>query len=138
MSDVWRRGTAVASGALATAAIAASILALGCASSDQDDEAARWAREVRVLRPEQVGDRGYDVVGQLEERIVIGVTGEDGARSEAERGLRYRAAKLDADAVVMIGCDRVGDSRSPARPTDELAITPTLVCQGVAIRWIQP
>lgn len=138
MSNVWRRARVIASCTLATAAVSGSILVAGCASSGQDDEAARWAREVRVLRPEQVGDRGYDVVGQLEERIVIGVTGEDGARSEAERRLRYRAAKLDADAVVMIGCDRVGDSRSPARPTDELAITPTLVCQGVAIRWIQP
>jgi hypothetical protein len=114
------------------------MLAAGCASSDQDDDAARWAREVRVLRPEQVGDRSYDVLGQLEERIVIGVSGEDGARSEAEQRLRYRAAKLDADAVVMIGCDRIGDSRSQARPTDEFAMAPTLVCQGVAIRWHLP
>jgi hypothetical protein len=91
-----------------------------------------------VLRPEQVGDRSYDLVGQLEERIVIGVSGEDGARSEAERRLRYRAAKLDADALVMIGCDRIGDARSPARPTEEFALAPTLVCQGVALRWHLP
>jgi hypothetical protein len=114
------------------------MLSVGCASSDQDDEAARWVREVRVLRPEQVGDRGYDVVGQLEERITIGVGGAEGARSEAEQRLRYRAAKLDADALVMIGCDRIGDSGSPARPTEEFALAPTLVCQGVALRWHLP
>ena len=91
-----------------------------------------------MLRPEQVGDRGYDVLGQLEERTTIGATGEDGARSEAERRLRYRAARLDADAVVLIGCESAGDARRPSRPTDDLAMTPTLVCQGVAIRWLQP
>jgi hypothetical protein len=138
MSDAWRRVRATASCTLATSAVCGSILAAGCASSDQDDEAARWAREVRVLRPEQVGDRGYDVVGQLEERVAIGVGGEDGARSAAEQRLRYRAAKLDADALVMIGCNRIGDARSPARPTGEFALAPTLVCQGVALRWHLP
>ena len=138
MSDGRGRACGAASWALAVFVVAGSTLASGCASSDQDDEAARWAREVQVLRPEQVGDRSYDVLGQLEERIVIGVSGEDGARSEAEQRLRYRAAKLDADALVMIGCDRIGDSRSSARPTDEFVLAPTLVCQGVAIRWELP
>lgn len=138
MSNPRRRRPAIPRRALTAAAITISVLALGCASSDQDDEAARWAREVRVLRPEQVGDRGYDVLGQLEERVVIGVSGEDGARSEAEHRLRYRAAKLDADAVVMFGCERAGGLDSPARPGDDLAMTPTLVCQGLAIRWLQP
>lgn len=114
------------------------MLPSGCASSDPDDDAARWAREVRVLRPEQVGDRAYDVRGQLEERVLIGVSGETGARSEAEQRLRYRAAKLDADAVVIVGCEIIGDSRGAARPTEEFALAPTLVCQGVAIRWRLP
>ena len=139
MSDAWRQVVGIGRGVLAGAAVAVSMLMPGCASSDgRDEEAVRWAREVRVMRPEQVGDRAYEILGQLEERVAIGVTGEDDARSEAERHLKYRAAKLDADAVVVFECERAGGPDTPLRPGESSVMTPTLVCQALAIRWLVP
>jgi len=106
--------------------------AVGCASSDQDDAAARWAREVRVMTPEQVAASGntYEELGFLEERVSMRSGGEDSARSDAERRLRYRAAKLDADAVVIVACGEARDQSTQ--------MSPELLCQGVAIRWLSP
>jgi hypothetical protein len=122
---------------MTTCGVLAAILSIvltagGCASSDTDDAAARWAREVRVMTPEQVSASGrdYEELGFLEERGMIGTMGEEGARRDAERNLRYRAAKLDADAVVIIGCSRATDRQSQ--------LSPELVCQAVAIRWLAP
>jgi hypothetical protein len=138
MSDGWRRGIHIGRDVLAVAAVAVSTLMPGCASSDaRDEEAVRWAREVRVMRPEQVGDRGYEVLGQLEERVAIGATGEDDARSEAERRLKHRAAKLDADAVVVFGSERAGGPEDSLRPSEGFVMTPTLVCQALATRWLE-
>jgi hypothetical protein len=106
---------------------------MACSSSGVDDEAARWAREVQVLSPErlQLMNKDYDVVGNLEERVALGSTGNlDTAESEAERRLRYRAAKLDADAVVVYDCRRAADF--------EARTSPAIVCQGAAIRWVFP
>ena len=115
-------------------AVVASVVVVagGCASSDQDDPAARWAREVRVMTPEQLSASGrhYEELGFLEERADIGSLGEESARSEAERRLRYRAAKLDADVVVIVDCRRAQDQRAD--------LSPALLCHGVAIRWLDP
>jgi uncharacterized protein YbjQ (UPF0145 family) len=111
---------------LATVAVAA--FALSCASSNQDDPAARWAKEVEVLRPEQVGNRLYDVLAEMEERVVIFAGDADAARSEAVRKLRYRAAEVDADALVVVACAAARDV--------EGRTSPAIVCRGAALRWI--
>jgi hypothetical protein len=84
------------------------------------------------MTPEQLSASGnqYEELGFLEERISIGVGGEEGAETEAEQRLRYRAAKLDADAVVMLGCGRARDRQAQ--------MSPEMLCQGVAIRWLTP
>lgn len=106
----------------------------GCASnaSQEDLDAERWAQEVRVLDPDEVGDRSYDVLAELEERIRIGAMGEEDAISQAERSMRLRAAKADADAVVLAGCRRLSD-----REEFGASATPTMRCVGYAIRWLK-
>jgi uncharacterized protein YbjQ (UPF0145 family) len=113
---------------LVTVAVAA--LAVSCASSNQDDPAARWAQEVEVLRPEQVGNRIYDVLAEMEERVDIFAGDTDAAKSGAVRKLRYQAAKVDADAVVVVSC-------VPARDMEGRA-NPAIICRGAALRWINP
>ena len=114
-------------------AVVLAACAVACSSSGTDDEAARWAREVQVLSPEhlQAMNRDYDVVGNLEERVTLGPTGDrEAALREAERRLRFRAAKLDADAVVVYDCRRAADF--------EARTSPAYVCQGAAVRWKFP
>ena len=108
------------------------VLLGGCASnqSQEDADAQRWAQQIRILKPENLGDRPYDVLAELEERVGISAMGEQDAVSEAERRMKLRAAKVDADAVVMVRCERIRD------PTDwEARSTPTIGCLGYAIRW---
>lgn len=109
------------------------VIAVGCSSStptDRDLEA--WTREVRVMTPQQIGDREYEEVANLEERESIGAFGEEQAVRTAKDNLRRRAAKLDADAVVVVAC---GQNVRPAEPDQMRRTGPEVVCQGVAIRW---
>lgn len=110
------------------------IVGFGCSSStpaDQDLEA--WTREVRAINPADVGDRLYEEIAGLEEQERIGIMGEEDAITSAKNRLRGRAAKLDADAIVIIACGRnVRPMEEDAMP----AIDPMVVCQGVAIRWM--
>ncbi len=105
----------------------------GCSSSQSSDpNLDAWTREVRVITPDQIGDRQYEEISGLEEQERIGVTGEEDAISSAKQRLRRRAAKLDADAVVIIACGRnvraIEDDPMPTTGS-------TVVCHGVAIRW---
>ena len=110
------------------------VAAIGCSSSTSSDpNLDAWTREVRVITPAQVGDRQYEEISGLEEQQRIGMTGEDDAISTAKQRLRRRAAKLDADAVVIIACGR------NVRPIEDdrlMSTEPTVVCHGVAIRWM--
>lgn len=111
--------------------IAASCSSSSSSSSDANLEA--WTREVRVISPDQIGDRQYEEITGLEEQERIGTMGEDSAISDAKNRLRRRAAKLDADAVVIVACGR------NVRPVEEQplpGLEPTVVCHGVAIRWM--
>ena len=104
----------------------------GCASnqSQEDADAQRWAQQIRILTPDNLGDRTYDVLAEFEERVRISALGEQDVISEAERRMKLRAAKVDADAVVMVRCERIRD------PNDwEAQSTPTVGCIGYAIRW---
>jgi uncharacterized protein YbjQ (UPF0145 family) len=87
-------------------------------------------REVEVLRPEQLGDRLYDVIADLEERVEVFADNQEAARSDAVHKLRYRAAELDADALVLIAC-------APAQDW-QARTAPAIICRGGAIRWINP
>lgn len=109
------------------------VAAVGCSSSDTADaDLEAWTREVRVITPSQIGDREYEEVANLEEKERIGTFGEESAVSTAKEDLRRRAAKLDADAVVIIACGR---NVKPAEPDRVTSMGPEVVCQGVAIRW---
>ena len=105
----------------------------GCSSSSSSDpNLDAWTKEVRVITPDQVGDRQYEEISGLEEQERIGVTGEEDAISTAKQRLRRRAAKLDADAVVIIACGRsVRSIDDNPMPTTERMV----ICHGMAIRW---
>lgn len=109
------------------------VVAAGCSSSnppDRDLEA--WTREVRVMTPQQIGDREYEEVANLEETESLGAFGEEQAVRTAKDRLRRRAAKLDADAVVIVAC---GQNVRPVEPDHLRTAGPEVVCRGVAIRW---
>jgi len=117
-----------------TLCLGALLLAVvGCSSSDPADaDLEAWTREVRVIAPQQIGDREYEEVANLEETVSIGALGEESAAATARENLRRRAAKLDADAIVIIACGR--NVRS-TQPDQMRSMGPEVVCQGVAIRW---
>jgi len=109
------------------------VAAVGCSSSNSTDpDLDAWTREVRMIEPHQIGDRQYEEVASLEEKVAITTMGEEHAVSTAKGNLRRRAAKLDADAVVIVACGR--NVRS-AQPDQITSMGPEVVCQGVAIRW---
>ena len=109
------------------------VAAVGCSSSGStDSDLQAWTREVRVIEPHQIGDRQYEEVASLEERQPINAYDVGSATSTAKEVLRRRAAKLDADAVVIIACGR--NVRS-SEPSSMRSMGPEVVCQGVAIRW---
>jgi len=110
------------------------VIVSSCSSSTSSDaNLDAWTREVDILTPDRVGDRQYEELAGLEETERIGHMGEDSAISNAKHRLRRRAAKLDADAVVIVACGRnVRSIEEDPMPSPE----PTVVCHGVAIRWM--
>lgn len=119
------------------ACAALSLLALGCSSSKSaDPNLDAWEREVEVISPAAVGERQYEELGGLlESREVIRATygSEDQAIDSAKRDLRRQAAKLDADAVVIVECGR---HVRPVEETNLPSMGPEIICHGVAIRWM--
>jgi len=106
---------------------------IGCSSSTSTDpDLEAWTREVRVITPQQIGDREYEEVANLEEKERIGTFGEENAVRTAKDNLRRRAAKVDADAVVIIAC---GQNVRSSESNGMRSMGPEVVCQGVAIRW---
>ena len=119
------------------ACAALSLLMLGCSSSKSaDPNLDAWQREVDILSPAAVGERQYEELGGLlESKEVIRATygSEDQAIDTAKRNLQRLAAKLDADAVVIIECGR---HVRPAEETNLPSTGPEVICHGVAIRWM--
>jgi hypothetical protein len=117
--------------------VAVSLLVLGCGSSKSaDPNLDAWEREVEILVPAAVAERRYEEIGGLlESREVIRASfgSEDQAIDSAKRTLRRQAAKLDADAVVIIECGR---RVRPVEETNMPAMGPEVVCHGFAIRWM--
>jgi hypothetical protein len=122
-------------------------LLIGCASSTGDDAATKPG-DVRVYRPDQFPDREYEDLGELEEIEPVGVPRADADpfhRSEADEQadrhrrdaeeraiarLRSRAAKLNADALVVVECGRLVDPTDPSTRYQE-----TVRCVGFAVRF---
>lgn len=119
------------------ACAALSLLMLGCSSSKSaDPNLDAWQREVDIISPAAVGERQYEELGGLlEAREVIRASygSEDQAISTAKRDLQRQAAKLDADAVVIVECGR---HVRPAEETNIPSMGPEIICHGVAIRWM--
>ncbi|MDH3814403.1 MAG: hypothetical protein OEV48_07950 [Acidobacteriota bacterium] len=119
------------------ACAALSLLMLGCSSSKSaDPNLDAWQREVDIISPGAVGERQYEELGGLlESKEVIRATygSEDQAIDTAKRNLQRQAAKLDADAVVIIECGR---HVRPAEETNLPSTGPEVICHGVAIRWM--
>ena len=113
------------------------LLAFGCSSSNSSDpDLDAWEKEVDVIIPAAIGERQYEELGgMLEAREVIRATygSEDQAIDTARRELRRLAAKIDADAVVIVECGRHVRS---VEETNLPNMGPEVVCHGVAIRWI--
>ena len=119
------------------ACAALSLLILGCGSSNSaDPNLDAWQREVDIISPAAVGERQYEELGGLleaKEVIRATYTSEDQAIYTAKRDLQRLAAKLDADAVVIVECGR------HVRPVEETNLPttgPEVICHGVAIRWM--
>ena len=119
------------------ACAALSLLMFGCSSSKSaDPDLDAWQREVEIISPGAVGERQYEELGGLlESKEVIRASygSEDQAIDTARRNLQRKAAKLDADAVVIIECGR------HVRPTENTNLPstgPEVICHGVAIRWM--
>ena len=119
------------------ACAALSLLMLGCSSSNSaDPNLDAWQREVDIISPGAVGERQYEELGGLlESKEVTRATygSEDQAIDTAKRNLQRLAAKLDADAVVIIECGR---HVRPAEETNLPSTGPEVICHGVAIRWM--
>ncbi len=117
--------------ALLFAVVAAA--AWGCSSSSSDPNLDAWTREVRAISVAQIGDRQFEEIAQLEEQETLRQGSyEEDAISRAKDRLRRRAAQLDADAVVIVACDRnVKPIVEDVAPHND----PVVVCHGVAIRW---
>jgi hypothetical protein len=119
------------------ACAALSLLMLGCSSSNSaDPNLDAWQREVDIISPGAIGERQYEELGGLlESKEVIRATygSEDQAIDTAKRNLQRLAAKLDADAVVIIECGR---HVRPAEETNLPSTGPEVICHGVAIRWM--
>lgn len=119
------------------ACAALSLLILGCSSSNSaDPNLNAWQREVDIISPAAVGERQYEELGGLlEAKEVIRATygSEDQAIDTAKRDLQRLAAKLDADAVVIIECGR---HVRPVEETNLPTTSPEVICHGVAIRWM--
>ena len=112
--------------------VAVAVAAACSSSSGSDPDLEAWTREVRVLTPAQVGDREFEEIAALEERERVGFEGETRAADTAKDRLRRRAAKLDADAVVIVAC---GLNVRSMEEVYQRTVEPTVICQGVAIRW---
>ncbi len=112
--------------------LAAAVMA--CSSSSSDPNLDAWTQEVRAISVAQIGDRQFEEIAHLEEHEPIrDGSYESSAISSAKYRLRRRAAELDADAVVIVACDR---DVEPIIHEDATPRTgPKIVCQGVAIRW---
>lgn len=119
------------------ACAALSLLMLGCSSSKSaDPNLNAWQREVDIISPGAVGERQYEELGGLleaKEVIRASYGSEDQAIDTAKRSLQRQAAKLDADAVVIIECGR---HVRPAEETNLPSTGPEVICHGVAIRWM--
>ena len=119
------------------ACAALSLLMFGCSSSKSaDPDLDAWQREVEIISPGAVGERQYEELGGLlESKEVIRASygSEDQAIDTARRNLQREAAKLDADAVVIIECGR---HVRPPENTNLPSTGPEVICHGVAIRWM--
>jgi len=119
------------------ACAALSLLMFGCSSSKSaDPDLDAWQREVDIISPGAVGERQYEELGGLlESKEVVRASygSEDQAIDTAKRNLQRQAARLDADAVVIIECGR---HVRPAEETNLPSSGPEIICHGVAVRWI--
>ncbi len=119
------------------ACAALSLLMFGCSSSNSaDPNLDAWQREVDIISPGAVGERQYEELGGLlesKEVVRAGYGSEDQAIDTAKRNLQRLAAKLDADAVVIVECGR---HVRPVEETNLPSTGPEIICHGVAIRWM--
>ncbi len=119
------------------ACAALSLLMFGCSSSNSaDPNLDAWQREVDIISPGAVGERQYEELGGLlesKEVVRAGYGSEDQAIETAKRNLQRLAAKLDADAVVIVECGR---HVRPVEETNLPSTGPEIICHGVAIRWM--
>lgn len=112
------------------------VLALGsllpaCASTETvNPEIRRKAAKIDVLSEEEIGDREYEILGEVEGLSCARQAGSDPSRKGAERDMIVQAEKLNADAVISVFCEEGGTSLSSN-------CWSTFECRGDAIRWTE-
>ena len=104
----------------ATVALVGILLGMGCATAGHDASSTSSSSAVRVIKPEQIGSREYDIIEVLEDTEMVAEASDASVEARVTVRLQRQAAKLDADALI-VNCI------SPQH---------TLVtCRGIVIRW---
>lgn len=107
----------------------ATALAMACASArTRDPDLRRRASEIRVLTAEEIGDRRYEVVAEVEGTSCAPNPETDPSLEGARTDMRIEAAERGADAIVHAICEEVGLSIAPG-------CSRRIECRGDAIRW---
>lgn len=116
-------------GRIAFLFVAVSTLALACASArTRDPELRRRASEIRILTTEEIGDREYRIVAEVEGTSCAPNPETDPTLEGARTDMRIEAAELGADGIVHAICEEVGPSIVPG-------CSRRIECRGDAIRW---
>ena len=93
-----------------------------------DPELRRRAAGISVLTADEVGDRQYEIIGEVLGLSCARQTGSDPSREGAEQDMRVEAAKQDADAVINAFCEEGGLNM-------KRNCWKTFQCRGDAVRW---
>jgi hypothetical protein len=104
----------------AIAAVAATLLGLGCASAVRDAESERSPSAVQVIRTEQIGSRAYEILEVLEDSEMVAGATDASIQARLTAQLQKQAAKLGADAIIV---------------TCSTAQQGVVSCRGAALRW---
>jgi hypothetical protein len=104
----------------ATAALAGILFGLGCASASHDADSERPSSAVRVIKPEQIGSREYDIIEVLEDSEMVAEASRASVEARVTVRLQRQAAKLGADALIVTCTSTRGSVMS---------------CRGIAVRW---
>ena len=95
-----------------------------------DPELRRRAANLPILAANEVGDREYEILGEVEGVSCARQAGSDPSMEGARQELRINAAQIGADAVINTFCEEGGITFSRN-------CWKTIQCRADAIQWKQ-